>query len=105
MKCAASGVLLLLSTLAVWSSGQELDTALLREKAVTERSTIIDQVADAQERRAFLKLYGTRDLQKRYTLAETFLATYPQSWLLPQVYEIAAKAAIDLGDYAAALDR
>jgi hypothetical protein len=83
-----------------WSSGQELDTALLREKAA-ERSTIIDQVADARERRAFLKLYGAR--QKRYTLAETFLATYPQSCLLLQVYEIAAKASIDLRDYAAAL--
>ena len=103
MKGPALNVLVLASTLVAWSSGQELDTALLREKAVPERSTIIDQVADAQERRAFLKLYGARDPQKRYALAEAFLAAYPQSWLLPQVYEIAAKAAIDLGDYAAAL--
>jgi hypothetical protein len=103
MKGPALGVLVLASTLAARSSGQELDTARLRENPAMERSTLIDQVADAQERRAFLKLYGARDPQKRYTLAETFLATYPQSWLLPQVYEIAAKVCIDLEDYAAAL--
>jgi len=103
MNGPALRIVVLASTLAAWSRSQELDTVLLRENAATERSTIIDQVADAQERRAFLKLYGARDPQKRYTLAESFLAAYPQSWLLPQVYEVAAKACIDLGDYPAAL--
>jgi hypothetical protein len=58
MKGPALGVLVLASTLAAWASGQELDTALIHENPAMERSTIIDQVADAQERRAFL--------QKRY---------------------------------------
>jgi tetratricopeptide (TPR) repeat protein len=34
---------------------------------------------------------------------EAFLGKYPQSWLLPEVYEIAAKAYIDLGELDQAL--
>src|SRR5262249_946885 len=36
---------------------------------------------------------------QRLKLAETFLSNYPQSWVLSEVYEIAAKAAIELDDY------
>ena len=85
--------------LAAQSRSQELDTVLLRERAAREQSTIIDQVADPKERRAFLKLYEARDPQKRRSLAKAFLADYPQSWLLSQVYEMASKACIDLEDY------
>ena len=36
-------------------------------------------------------------------MGEAFLGKYPQSWLLPEVYEIAAKAYIDLGELDQAL--
>src|SRR5690348_13639289 len=96
-------VLILGSAMAPWSSGQAIDTVLFRESAAKKQFTIIDQVADSKERRAFLKLYHSRDPQKRRQLAEAFVVTYPQSWLLAQSYEIAAKACIDLDDYTAAL--
>ena len=90
------------SVLAAFSRGQQLDTVLVRESAAKKPFTIIDQIADSKERHAFLKLYGERDPQKRRKLAEAFLAAYPQSWLLAQVYDLAAKACIDLDDYAQA---
>jgi len=74
------------------------------ESSGTKRFTIIDQVADPQERRAFLRLYGAREPQKRRKLAEELVSKYPQSWLLVQSYEIGAKACIDLDDYAAGLE-
>ena len=95
--------LLLVSALAISAFGQGLDTIIFREPAGTPRFTIIDQIADASERRAFLELYRARGPHQRRKLAEEFAATYPQSWMLAQAYEIASKACIDLEDYAAAL--
>ena len=92
-------ILILAPMLAAQLRGQELDTVLLRDRAEREQSTIIDQVSDPKERRAFLKLYEARDPQKRRSLAKAFVADYPQSWLLSQAYEIASKACIDLDDY------
>jgi tetratricopeptide (TPR) repeat protein len=83
--------------------GQAIDTILFRESPGKKHFTIIDQLADPQERRAFLKLYSAHEPHKRRKLAEEFVAKYPQSWLLAQAYEIGAKACIDLDDYAAAL--
>ena len=103
MRGLAAGFFVLVCAMAACVSGQELDTALLRDQAATARATVIDQVADARERGAFLKLYRTRGPARRRNLAESFLAAYPRSWLLAEVYEIAAKASIDLNDYAAAL--
>ncbi len=103
MNVAKVGFFVLGAVLPVLSRGQGIDTVLFRESAGTQRFTIIDQVADPQERRAFLKLYGAHEPQKRRNLAEEFVAKYPQSWLLAQAYEVGAKACIDLDDYAAAL--
>lgn len=89
--------------LAVYLRGQSIDTVIFRGSAGAKRFTIIDQVADVKERRAFLKLYRASDAGKRRILAEAFVKSYPQSWLLAQAYEIAAKACIDLNDYAPAL--
>lgn len=61
--------------------------------------SVADQIADPAERRAFVALYGTRSARERLKLSDEFLARYPQSWVLPQVDEVAAKAAIELGDY------
>jgi tetratricopeptide (TPR) repeat protein len=65
--------------------------------------SVADQIADPAERRAFVALYGTRSARERLKLSDEFLAHYPQSWFLPQVNEVAAKAAIELGDYDRAL--
>ena len=40
---------------------------------------------------------------ERLTLAEAFLDRHPQSWHLARVYEVAARAALRLGDHARAL--
>jgi hypothetical protein len=67
------------------------------------RFTVIDQITDPAEREALLKIYRAHTLRERADRAETFLSKYPQSWLLPEVYEIASKAYIDLGDLDRAL--
>ncbi len=103
MNGSVLGMLVLEFALAGVLRCQAIDTILFRENVGTKRFTIIDQVADPRERRAFLKLYGAREPQKRRKLAEEFVAKFPQSWLLAQAYEIGAKACIDLDDYAAAL--
>ena len=76
---------------------QELDTAL-RQQAES-RFTVLDEIQDSRERAAFLKLYRTTKPEARLRLAEGFIETYPQSWLLGHAYEAAAKASIDLGSY------
>jgi tetratricopeptide (TPR) repeat protein len=103
MKSGALQLLILVSTVATLSRGQDIDSIILRESTSVKRFTIIDQIADPTERRAFLKLYGAGDPPKRRKLAEEFVLAYPQSWLLAQAYEIAAKASIDLDDYTVAL--
>jgi tetratricopeptide (TPR) repeat protein len=64
---------------------------------------IIDEISDPGERRAFAALHQKQGAQERLTAAQQFLQDYPQSWFLWQVYEIAAKASIDLGDNKAAI--
>jgi predicted CXXCH cytochrome family protein len=94
----ALGILIILASgSGAVLSGQGLDTALVRP------FSIMDQISDARERHDFLKLYGERAPAARRKLAESFIAAYPQSWLLAQAYESAAKACIDLDDYAAAV--
>ncbi len=65
--------------------------------------TLLDEIENHRERADFLRLYQERDPVRRRSLAEAFLNSRPQSWLLATVYEIAAKAAIDLNDFPAAL--
>jgi predicted CXXCH cytochrome family protein len=59
---------------------------------------------DPREREAFASLMSENAPRRRKELAEQFLATYPQSWMLEPAYEIASKASIALGDLPAALD-
>ena len=104
--------LLLALGLAAQALPQEIDTVIFAERQ--KPFTILDQIENPKEREAFLTLsvveelsargvYKKRDARKRRDLAESFLASYPQSWLLAQVYEIAAKASMDLEDYPRAL--
>ena len=65
--------------------------------------TVIDQITNPAERDALLKIYRARTPRARVEMGEAFLGKYPQSWLLPEVYEIAAKAYIDLGELDQAL--
>jgi tetratricopeptide (TPR) repeat protein len=104
MRPLYSWVLLVGSALPVlaWPClAQEFDTVISTQNQ--KPYTIVDQITDPQERKAFLALYGERDSLERAKLAEIFLATYPQSWLLAQVYEMASKASIDLENYDRAL--
>src|ERR1043165_5661074 len=82
-------------------AAQDLDTAIFSGKRQT---TILDDIQDRGERKAFLKIFRERNPKVRRSLATKFLADYPASWLLAEVYEIAAKACIDLNDDSCALD-
>src|SRR3974390_11624 len=84
------------------SAAQDLDTALFSR--ARKQTTILDEIGDRAERNAFLKLYKERNAAERRALSSKFLAEYPASWLLAEVYEIAAKACIDLHDPACAIE-
>ena len=66
--------------------------------------TVADEISNAGERKAFVELYRKKDPEEQEKLAEGFLASYPASPVLAQVYEIAAKAQIQLGHYRKALE-
>jgi hypothetical protein len=67
-------------------------------------STVLDEIEDPAERRAFQALFENRGPAERREVAERFVKQHPRSWFLSQAYEIAAKASIDLGDSKAALE-
>jgi tetratricopeptide (TPR) repeat protein len=86
----------------VSTAAQDLDTVIFSEGR--RQTTILDEVGDRGERKAFLKLYKEHNPTTRRSLATKFLADYPASWLLAEVYEIAAKACIDLKETDCALE-
>jgi tetratricopeptide (TPR) repeat protein len=65
--------------------------------------TVADEISNKDERKAFVELYRKKDPEKQVELAEAFLASYPDSRVLAQIYEVAAKAEIQLGHYQKAL--
>lgn len=83
------------------SEAQEADTIILENHK--QNSVISTNLDDPQERAAFLKLYDAHEPAQRHALAIKFVETYPQSWMLAQTYDLAARSSIDLGDYDAAL--
>jgi len=86
--------------LAGCAHAQNTDSLILENG---RRFTVLDQITDPAEREALLKIYRAHAPRARVDLAETFLSKYRQSWLLPEVYEIAAKAYIDLDELDKAL--
>ena len=66
-------------------------------------ATVLDEIPDPAERKAFVDLFAKRNPAERRKVAEEFLEHYPQSAFLSKAYEIAAKASIDLGDNKAAI--
>lgn len=102
-RCSGSGgqFILPLVGLAVVSISAGGELAQNTDSVILEngrRFTVIDQITDPAEREALLKIYRAHTLRARADLAESFLSKYPQSWLLPEVYKIASKAYIDLGE-------
>jgi hypothetical protein len=76
---------------------QDLDVALRRGQS--RGLTLLDQVEDSEERKAFQLLYREADPLARRTRVTEFLKKFPASWLLAQVYEAGARASFDLTDY------
>jgi predicted CXXCH cytochrome family protein len=95
--------LAVLALLAGIPSGhaQESDTAGFKDNDQTY--TALSEIGDPKERAAFLAAYSATTPQTRQALASAFIQTYPRSWLLAQIYDIAAKASIDTGNYSNAL--
>ena len=62
-----------------------------------------DEISNKEERKAFVEIYRQKDAEQQVKLAEAFLASYPDSPVLAQIYEVAAKAQIQLGHYRKAL--
>jgi len=81
---------------------QDRDTAFFSEGRT--QTTILDDIGDRGERKAFLKMYKEHNAAARWSLAVKFPADNPASWLLAEVYEIASKACDDLDDYQCALE-
>lgn len=76
--------------------GQEFDAVV--SSTSRKPATILDEISNPSERDAFRALYGSADAKERLNLAEAFVSNYPQSWVLPEADEVAAKAAIEVGD-------
>jgi tetratricopeptide (TPR) repeat protein len=83
------------------SAAQEFDAVVSAQNR--KPATILDEINNPAERQAFQALYQKADARERLKLAEVFFSAYPQSWVLAEGYEIAAKASIDLGDFDRAL--
>jgi predicted CXXCH cytochrome family protein len=84
-----------------FSAAQEFDAVVSAQNR--KSATVLDEIETPAERQAFQALYKTAEAKQRLKLAEAFLSAYPQSWVLAEAYEIAAKASIDLGDMREAL--
>ena len=78
-------------------AGQDIDA----NPSIQKRSlaTIADQIRDESERAAFLELFRQAPPVQMLARAEAFLARFPQSAFLAQVYEVAARGSFDLGNY------
>jgi len=83
-------------------TAQELDAVVTKQSRSPTR--IADEIADPAERKAYLELFKKHPPAETAALAEAFLAKYPTSWELGQIYAIAARALIDLNHYSEALD-
>jgi tetratricopeptide (TPR) repeat protein len=81
---------------------QDVDTIVLKND--DKKFTIVSQIQDPAEAAAFLAAINAKEPAQRHELAKAFLAKYPQSWLLPQAYDVSARSAIDLDKFDDALE-
>jgi predicted CXXCH cytochrome family protein len=95
---------------SVWLAGasvspiaraQESDAAVFKDD--NRSLTLLSRVDDPTEKQAFMAVYECTEPAKRHALAQTFINTYPQSWLLGETYDLAARSSVDLADYDSAL--
>ncbi len=93
-------LLFLAATLAL---AQGID-GTLTSQAPRAKLTIFDEIRDTHERTAFQDVWNTRDPQKQKELVLAFVEHYPQSIVLREAYELAARAFVQLGDDAAGLE-
>ena len=89
-------VIALLAGSAAIAYTQDADTAIFENHT---KLTLLSQIQDPEERQAFSATYSAKNPAERHSAAERFLRQYPQSWLLAEVYDIAARSSVDLGDY------
>lgn len=95
-------VVAMLSCLLVPLAGQDIDANVTTQNR--NPSTVADQISDVAERVAFLALFKQGSPAQMLQQAESFLARFPQSALLFQAYEVAARASFELDDYDAGLN-
>ena len=96
--------LLLVVAPSLWA--QEIDTGQFESSRIESsrnHGSLVDRAESEAEHRAYVELQKTADPEKRRTLADAFLARFPQSWLLAGVYQFGAGASLELKDYARAL--
>lgn len=80
---------------------QEVDTVLFLGESSPH--TVLDEVQDPIERQALEALIGDLEPRARKELAEAFLSRFPASDSRATALDIAAKAAIDTGDFEAGI--
>ena len=83
-------------------AGQDIDANITTQNR--RPLTVADQISDPTERAAFLALFPQTQPKQSLEQAKLFLARFPQSAFLFQVYEMAARASFGLGDYDAGLN-
>src|SRR6202046_2602746 len=83
-------------------AGQDIDANITTQNR--RPLTVADQISDPTERAAFLALFPQTQPKQLLEQAQLFLARFPQSAFLFQVYEMAARASFGLGDYDAGLN-
>jgi predicted CXXCH cytochrome family protein len=89
---------------SVWGEHQFLTRAQASTAKPGSSPTLLEEIDDPGERKAYSALFLKQNAQKRRETAEKFLQHYPRSAFVFQAYEVAAKASIDLGDNKSALE-
>ena len=82
--------------------GQEIDTITFRGQGT--HGSLLDRAESGQERLDFLAIQKGDGPQERRVRAESFLAKYPQSWLLSSAYELGSLASLEVNDFPGALN-
>ena len=83
-------------------AGQDIDANITTQNR--RPSSVADQISDPAERAAFLALFQQAQPKEMLEQARLFLARFPQSAFLFQVYEMAARASFGLEEYGAGLN-
>jgi tetratricopeptide (TPR) repeat protein len=89
---------------SVWGEDQFVIQAEGSTAKAGSSLTLLDEIDDPGERKAYLALFQKQNAQERRKTAEEFLKHYPRSAFLSQAYEIAAKASMDLADNKSAVE-